>query len=136
MSSFDTELAALAESFTEFGSAVQLLLLARVKNSDITASLAVNGWVKIPVQVAGSEFTLIIQTGLASIPTGNQDPVTFPIAFPTGIMRILAVDAGAGCNSVAAVENGLSKTNFFGCGKAAGGTAYSSTSYSFLALGW
>ena len=108
-------------------------LATTLKSSQFLASLQANGWAKIPVQYNGVNFNLIVQTGTVSIPSGNQDAVSFPIAFPNLVMQILSCDMGNGCNSTAAVK--VNNQTFYACGKAAGTNTYASTSYGYIAIG-
>lgn len=92
-----------------------------------SAFLSGNGYQKLP-------SGLIIQWGIQSLTDGNGDTVVFPIAFPNNCLRIVATDAGAGCNPVAASPNG--RTSFIAYGKPDGGTNYAPTSYQYIAFGY
>lgn len=97
--------------------------------------LSGNGYFEIPVVVAGVKRTLIVQFGTTTLPTGNGDTVTLPIAFPNAILRIVSSDIGGGCNQTSSVI-GASLSSFQGYGKTAGTNTFAATNYSYIAIGW
>ncbi|MBR8301384.1 hypothetical protein KDW49_11755 [Burkholderia dolosa] len=92
------------------------------------SSLAGNGYQKFP-------RGLIIQWGLANLPTGNGDLVTLPLAMPNAILRIWSCDFGGGCNQTSSALNGSSRSSFLGYGKSPGTNTPTSTSYSYICIG-
>ncbi|WP_244122198.1 gp53-like domain-containing protein [Burkholderia latens] len=98
-------------------------------SSQFSFLLATSGYQKLP-------SGLIIQWGLANLATGNGDVVTLPLAMPNAILRIVSSDFGGGCNQTSSALNGSSKSSFLGYGKSPGSNTPTSTSYSYICIGY
>lgn len=71
-----------------------------VQLGQFLATLSANGYVKIPVMVAGVLRTLILQWGatgnyLVNTASTTSDTITFPISFPTACLQVLATADGS-----------------------------------------
>jgi hypothetical protein len=64
-----------------------------IQAGQFSGVFSANGYIKIPVMVAGVLKTFIIQWGV-SAPSAASVPVTFPIAFPAGFFWLGSQDSG------------------------------------------
>lgn len=73
--------------------------------------LATNGYLRIPLKIAGADQTLIVQWGQtqSQVPSSTRT-VVFPVAFPNACLNVQATHLGWG-GSIAAVSE-LTKNNF------------------------
>lgn len=102
-----------------------------------SAPIAGGGWLKFPtnwVTPGGPYPLIIVQWGQQAIATGNGDLVTFPIAFPNAVFKVIPVD-GFGATVYPASASAVTLTNFAGYLKNSSG-AYTSGQLAFLTLGW
>lgn len=70
--------------------------------SEFPASLAINGYVKIPVYAGGVKRILVIQWGtVAGVAAGGGSNITYPIAFPTAVLIVMGTIKNSGGVSTA-----------------------------------
>lgn len=68
--------------------------------SDQTGLLSANGWVSIPLKIAGVKRKLIIQWGTASISGLGGSSFTYPITFPNAVFALIGTVNDGSATSV------------------------------------
>jgi hypothetical protein len=102
------------------------------------ALLSINGYVTVPVVVAGVKQNWIIQQGVAASNSSGVATLTLPITFPNALLRGFAnyVNNGTGVASVgAAISNSSTNSQLIAVAQNAG-AAVNGAQVNFLAIGW
>lgn len=77
-----------------------------------TGLLAANGWFEAPLVIGGVRIKAIVQFGISgSIAQGGTLAVTFPIPFPTSVLRVVGGPISSGANTLGYSASPIAQTN-------------------------